>query len=138
MDIQYGRENEGPIEAPGDAPAEARGRAREVLAGFTARTGLTLIPTMVSDVLLVVSELVTNAMLHAGGVTGFHCRVEDDVARVIVQDASTATPTLVARPAGTFLPGGYGWPTVQRLARAVTVEVLPGKGKRIIADVALA
>lgn len=88
-----------------------------------------------ADASLVVSELVTNAVQHGGGVTGFRANLTDDGAglRLEVDDASTARP--VARRAlgvDPTLIGGFGWPIVQRLASSVTVEFLPAGGKRIV------
>ncbi|QIQ01527.1 ATP-binding protein [Streptomyces liangshanensis] len=110
---------------PADA-AEARALTRAFLAGHPApdRT--------LGDVLLVVSELVTNALRHAGGVTAFRVAVRSGAVEIVVQDASPVPP--VAREhRGQWLPGGYGWPLVNRLAE-VTVVPLGDDGKIVRAS----
>ncbi|MDY0816707.1 ATP-binding protein [Kitasatospora purpeofusca] len=70
------------------------------------------------DVLLMVSELVTNACLHApGGPRELRLRWDTVRLRVEVSDASPVPPAL--RPsADRGQPGGYGLRVVDRLARA--------------------
>ncbi|MEU0674691.1 ATP-binding protein [Streptomyces sp. NPDC006172] len=85
--------------------------------------------TVVDDALLVVTELVTNAVRHGGGLTGFDARLAGDALTVSVSDASPALPHTVPRddPAA---PGGFGWPLVNRLSRQVTVTPRAG-GKTV-------
>ncbi|WP_329140531.1 ATP-binding protein [Streptomyces sp. NBC_01476] len=84
----------------------------------------------VTDVLLVTSELVTNAIRHAGGVTAFTAVVEDGFVYVMVGDASSAPP--VRSPAAApGRPGGYGWPLVCSVAEDVTVTTHRSGGKDI-------
>lgn len=80
------------------------------------------------DVLLVVSELVSNAVRHAGGVTAFRVRCLPDSVVVEVSDRSTACP----RPPGTpvAVPGGFGWLLVNRIADRT--EIRPGHGGKTI------
>ncbi|MER7666850.1 ATP-binding protein [Kitasatospora sp. NPDC096128] len=69
------------------------------------------------DVLLMVSELVTNACLHApGGPRELRLRWDGLRLRVEVTDASPVVPAL--RPAGPGRPGGHGLRVVERLAGA--------------------
>ncbi|MFE3825675.1 ATP-binding protein [Streptomyces sp. NPDC059092] len=105
--------------------AEARALARSFLDGHAPG-----VPEQaVIDVLLVVSELVTNAIRHAGGVTGFRISAGTGVVEIAVQDASSRLPAFEQRREE-WLPGGYGWPLVQRLAE-VTVTLLGDGGKLI-------
>jgi hypothetical protein len=69
------------------------------------------------DVLLMVSELVTNACLHAGGPHELLLRRLGPVLRVEVSDGSQQSPVLrtVRDPA---LPGGHGLRVVDRLSLA--------------------
>ncbi|MCQ6553436.1 ATP-binding protein [Streptomyces sp. C10-9-1] len=85
------------------------------------------------DVLLLVSEIVTNACLHAGGPSelsleqrGLHLRIE-------VADGSPELPR--RRPtAGPAQPGGHGLMVLERLARRWGAE-RRGAGKVVWAEV---
>lgn len=93
----------------------------------------------VEDVLLVVSEVVTNACLHTGGPRELVLRHADGRLRVEVLDDSPAIP--VRRPRAPSLPGGHGLMVLDRLAgswgtvpagtgKAVWLEVvLPSRGR---------
>jgi hypothetical protein len=90
---------------------------------------------VVDDVLLLVSELVTNACLHAGGPQELMLNYTPERLRIEVTDASPVPPRPRPRgPAGR--PGGNGLVVVERLARtwgstrrgagkAVWIEVAP-------------
>ncbi|MFE9247666.1 ATP-binding protein [Streptomyces sp. NPDC007088] len=85
-----------------------------------------------TDALLTVSELVTNAIRHGGGLTGFAARLTPDGLLLHVEDAAETLPVARDPLAGPGVAvGGYGWPLVCRIAREVTVAPLPGGGKRI-------
>ncbi|MET7360427.1 ATP-binding protein [Streptomyces sp. NPDC005562] len=114
------------------SPAAARDAVRAVL-----REGDEPVDEMAfTDAVLVTSELVTNAIRHAGGLRGFTCRVRSGHVEIAVEDGSDEMP--VTRPRPTLLmSGGHGWPTVRRLADDVRVTHLPGGGKRIVARVPL-
>lgn len=94
---------------------------------------------VVADALLVTSELVTNAVRHGGGITGFAAELTDEGLRVEVADASPDLPVAVDSDAETSRVGrigGYGWALVRRLAKQVSITVHPG-GKSIIALISL-
>ncbi|MFE7548890.1 ATP-binding protein [Streptomyces gardneri] len=110
-------------------PAQARQLVRHTLGALGP-----LWPSQVEDLLLVTSELVTNALRHAGGVTGFGIGIGRDRVTVSVSDASGEAP-LYQRREG-LRPGGYGWPIVLRLCREVTVDAGPD-GKTVHATVAV-
>ncbi|MEH0421152.1 ATP-binding protein [Streptomyces sp. B21-083] len=74
----------------------------------------------VEAVLLVVSELVTNAVRHAGGITGFGLRAGVGTVTVSVEDASSVPPC--PRRPDAAEPGGLGWLLVQELATDVRVS----------------
>ncbi|MER5963650.1 ATP-binding protein [Streptomyces sp. NPDC002057] len=119
---------------PRDA-AEARARVARVLEAAEARTGRRPTPTAVGDALLVTSELVTNALRHGGGLTGFGVVLERGVLTITVADASSRLPHLVdargTRRADGTAEGGYGWP----LIRLLTLEVrlcLPREGGKTV------
>lgn len=82
------------------------------------------------DVLLLVSEIVTNACLHAGGPQELVLRHADGRLRVEVSDGSPELPRSgTPRPAA--LPGGHGLMVVDRLATAwgfvARPDGVPGK-----------
>ncbi|MDV5149989.1 ATP-binding protein [Streptomyces sp. SBC-4] len=90
----------------------------------------------VEDVLLLVSEMVTNACLHAGGPEELVLRHGRGRLRVEVADASAEHPrVLVGRAPG--LPGGHGLMVLERLAGAWgSEEKGPGAvGKVVWAEV---
>ncbi|MBB1243063.1 ATP-binding protein [Streptomyces durbertensis] len=110
--------------------AEARDVTREVLRGRSRE--------LVDDCLLVVSELVANAVRHAGGLTGFEVTAGPAGVVVTVRDASHRLPVAL-RGAGApprTEPGGHGWPMVCRLATRVVVTRYRSGGKSIQATVA--
>ncbi|ORT54730.1 ATP-binding protein [Streptomyces sp. CB03238] len=110
------------------------GQARDVTRGFLSSVG----PSDSAEaeaVVLVVSELVTKAERHAGGVTGFRLDAAAGSVTVTVSDASTTPPRL--RRTDAFEPGGFGWPLVQELARRVSVNIHPhGKSVRAVLPLA--
>ncbi|MEV5971716.1 ATP-binding protein [Streptomyces sp. NPDC051921] len=69
------------------------------------------------DVLLLVSEVVTNACLHAGGPEELVLRHSDGRLRVEVYDADPAHPRAHV-PRSPALPGGHGLMVLDRLAAA--------------------
>jgi serine phosphatase RsbU (regulator of sigma subunit)/anti-sigma regulatory factor (Ser/Thr protein kinase) len=75
---------------------------------------------LVDDLELVTTELVTNAVLHGGGLRRFHLRTLDDGIRVEVTDRTSAGPVLIpaAEDAGT----GRGLLLVAQLARRWGIE----------------
>lgn len=123
----YGAGGPGSGEHPRGAGDLRRGYVREDagLHGESAERART-------DALLAVSELVTNAIRHGGGLTGFTARLTPDGLLLHVEDAEERLPVARDPLAGPGIAvGGYGWPLVCRIAREVTVDPLPGGGKRI-------
>ncbi|MFD3720809.1 ATP-binding protein [Streptomyces sp. NPDC058674] len=102
---------------------DARRIARHVLVYERAEA-------LLDDVLLVVSELVSNAVRHAGGVTGFRVRRDAGAIVVEVADGSPRRPRSPDAPA--HAPGGFGWMLVNRLAERTEVHSRPD-GKTIAA-----
>ncbi|MFG2621799.1 ATP-binding protein [Streptomyces sp. NPDC048507] len=111
--------------------AAARALVKAVLAG----DGLDPDAPGAVDALLVVTELVTNAIRHGGAVTYFEACVDSGFLRLVVGDTSTAHPFTRSSLPGRI--GGYGWPLVRRLAEEVTVVSDPG-GKRVTAVLKMA
>ncbi|MFI1658629.1 ATP-binding protein [Streptomyces sp. NPDC020472] len=108
-------------------PAQARRLVRRTLAALGP-----LRDSQVDDLLLVTSELVTNAHRHGGGLTSFGIAVGDDRVTVSVADASGEPPR--HEPREGLRPGGFGWPIVLRLCREVSVDTRPD-GKTVHAAV---
>ncbi|KOG63981.1 ATP-binding protein [Streptomyces griseoflavus] len=108
--------------------ADARRDARAFLDG--------LLPPVTAEaagtVLLVVSELVTNALRHAGGAWSLELTAHPDGIEVAVHDPSPQAPRL-RTPDLNGGTGGFGWPLVNRLARATAVTPGPSGGKRVSA-----
>ncbi|MEV4416169.1 ATP-binding protein, partial [Catellatospora sp. NPDC049609] len=65
------------------------------------------------DVLLLASELVSNAVLHGGGAAAMTVERTDQVLRIAVADRSTAAP----RPRRPDVDGGFGLGLVHRLSQ---------------------
>ncbi|MFI1016805.1 ATP-binding protein [Streptomyces sp. NPDC020965] len=86
----------------------------------------------VDDVLLLVSELITNACLHAGGPTELVLRHRPDRLRIEVADPSSEPPR--PRPRDVTLPGGHGLIVLERLARRWG-SVPAGEGKVVWVEV---
>jgi hypothetical protein len=70
----------------------------------------------VDDVLLMVSEVVTNACVHTTGPLGLEVDCAPDRLRIEVTDPSPAAP--VPRQPNPSTPGGFGLFVVERLAKA--------------------
>ncbi|MGW5786412.1 ATP-binding protein [Streptomyces sp. NPDC003757] len=86
------------------------------------------------DVLLVVSELVTNACLHAEGPDELWITCEKKVIRVEVSDRGTGQPA-PRTPHRAGRPGGHGMFIVERLSLDWGVVRTPGvAGKRVWAE----
>ncbi|MDQ0964057.1 anti-sigma regulatory factor (Ser/Thr protein kinase) [Streptomyces sp. B4I13] len=122
------------VQAPVATAAAARAHARAVAeAGWDPATRPAHETDMI-DLLLVVSELVTNALRHGGGLAGFEAVAGPDGIRLAVRDHSDEVPSGVCGPApppSGRATGGYGWPLVLRLAREVDIEKEPAGGKTI-------
>ncbi|MFH0517971.1 ATP-binding protein [Streptomyces sp. M41] len=88
----------------------------------------------VTDLLLVVSELVTNAIRHGRGLAGFEVALLTEGVRLSVHDYSDDVPSAAYGP-GT-LPhlhegSGYGWPLIIRLTREIHIERRREGGKTV-------
>lgn len=89
------------------------------------------------DILLVVSELVTNACLHGGGPRELRLYRAAKVLRMEVTDGGSGDPA-PRTPHRAGRPGGHGMFIVQRLCRDWGVERSPdgGPGKTVWAELA--
>lgn len=115
--------------------ATARSHIRRLL--DASATGPPPRQAVVDDVLLVVTELITNAVRHGGGLTGFDARLDDGTEggaeggtiTISVSDASPIAPRVVPRDRSAT-PGGFGWRLVRRLSRHIAITPTEG-GKTI-------
>ena len=113
--------------------AEAPGRARRLVVAALRELGQD--ETLVQDAALVLSELATNAIVHAGSAFSVLVRARESVLRVAVQDASpvdTMSPEegLIART-------GHGLGLVDMLATRWGVEA-SASGKVVWAELSYA
>ncbi|MEU6841616.1 ATP-binding protein [Streptomyces sp. NPDC046716] len=114
--------------------ADARSQLRSVLTEVCCGLLRPEVRRLRDDALLVVSELIANALKHAGGVTGFSIHVNSDELQLRVSDASRTEPRPL--PVLEGLPGGYGWNMVHRLCSRLHVTMDP-VGKTVTAALAL-
>lgn len=124
------------VGASGVVPT-ARDFAREALRewGWTPALGADR-KAAAEDVLLVVSELVTNACLHAEGPEEILVSTDGKTLRIEVSDLGSGEPA-PRTPHQAGRPGGHGMFIVQRLSVDWGVLRLPGEpGKRVWAEVA--
>ena len=109
----------------------ARDSARDVLGGLVR-------PVAAEDadtVVLVVSELVTNALRHGGGTCTLDLTAHPDSIEVTVHDHSPEVPR-IRTPDLNDGTGGFGWPIVNRLARTTAVTRQAPGGKTVSAVLA--
>ncbi|WP_060907713.1 ATP-binding protein, partial [Streptomyces scabiei] len=86
------------------------------------------------DLILVVSDLVTNAVRHGGGIAAFDVALTPEGVRLNVRAHSAAVPVDLhghgASPRA-HEGNGYGWPLINRLSREVRVVHHAAGGKTI-------
>lgn len=128
----------GPAVAQVTTAASARAYARAVVDARWDPSSRPAREEDVVDLLLVVSEMVTNAIRHGGGLAGFEVTPVCDGVRLAVHDHSDVVPSAAygsgALPSGHH-GNGYGWPLIIRLARDISIGSRPSGGKTISAFV---
>lgn len=117
------------------APPHRAAEARAAAAAFVAQLHPAPSARTVQNLLLLSSELVTNAIQHAGAVTALSFKADRGTLHVRVADPSPAHPQS-RTPDLTGRTGGFGWPMVLRLAKRVTIRPLGSEGKIILAVLA--
>lgn len=116
-----------------DPASESVRRARVVVRELCLEAG---VPADALDtVLLLTSELVTNAVLHGEGQAVLAADLDPDRVRVAITDASPTLPR-VQQLDGELTEGGRGMLLVQELATGWGVEPDPEGGKRVWFEVA--
>jgi len=104
-----------------DGSASSIGEARHVTRAFLSRVEPPPAATVTMDVLLAVSELVTNAVTHAPGPCTLELELHDDWVLVAVSDGHRIPPTLSApRRSG---QGGLGLRMLTALSGGVNTRL---------------
>ncbi|MFF4392255.1 ATP-binding protein [Streptomyces sp. NPDC001552] len=109
--------------------------ARDATRDFLARAARLRAPAKdgsMDDVLLVVAELVANAIRHTDGPSSLHLELLDDAVDVCVSDPSPRHPE--PRTPRTDGTGGWGWFMIQSLATHIHIRPAVGGGKIICAE----
>lgn len=106
-------------------PASARAARRFVLDALAGAAP----PDLEETVVLLASELVTNAVVHVGGEIEVLVRLTPTAVRVEVTDGSEVTPS--PRRAGADDTSGRGLTLVEALARRWGVDAIPPGGKTV-------
>ncbi|MFC8079505.1 ATP-binding protein [Streptomyces sp. NPDC057307] len=109
------------VESPHRDTASARQAAADFLTQHCPWADL-------DAVLLVVSELVSNAVRHTSGWWRLHLTAAQESLVVEIDDSSPRMP--VPRDPDFGGGGGFGWHMVTRLATRVEIRLLP-EGKRV-------
>ncbi len=107
-------------------------RARQLIADFLVLCGpgLAIEPRVVDDVLLAVSELVTNAVVHAREAPTVTIRLQPDRYFLVeVADRDDRPPMVV--PGEASRVGGHGLRIVDAIASSWGVRSRPGGGKSV-------
>jgi len=112
----------------GEAVTQAREHARE----FLTASDHTASPATLRDGLLVVSELVTNAVVHAPGPCVLSIEYQNGLLTIGVHDTSPSPPTpRIPDPAAA--DGGFGWHLLMSLTSRIDVWPHTEDGKTITA-----
>jgi anti-sigma regulatory factor (Ser/Thr protein kinase) len=121
------RETAHALRGEADSIRQARDHARDF---FTVPTA-PITPDYLADILLVVSELVTNAVRHAPGPCTLLLR--EDRRDLTISVSDTGSGTLTRREPDVFGPaGGYGWHLLHRLGSQVSTTAHPGGKSTIV------
>ncbi|MFE3825750.1 ATP-binding protein [Streptomyces sp. NPDC059092] len=122
------------------APTVVRGdstdtihQARETTRAFADSLSPAPDPASADALVLVVSELATNALRHGGGRYTLELRARPDAVTAAVSDPSPTAPR-ERTPDLHGGTGGFGWHMVRRLTSELAITAGPGSGKTIHAS----
>lgn len=111
---------------------EAVAQARDHVRDFLTADARAVTRAALRDSLLVASELVTNAVVHAPGLCVLHLEYRDGALAIAVRDASPALPVpRIPDPAAA--DGGFGWHLLTTLTTRIDVQPHADGGKTITA-----
>lgn len=111
---------------------EAILQSREYVRAFLGALDPAVPEATVRDALLVVSELVTNAVLHAPGPCTLHLAHRNGALVIAVRDSNPAVPVpRVPDPAAAN--GGLGWHLLSKLTTRIDVQTHADGGKTVTA-----
>lgn len=117
----------------GDSPPSVF-HARRAARAFTDNLTQDRDPATADTLVLVVSELVTNALRHGGGHYTLSLTADPDTITVAVSDLTPAPPR-DRTPDLTSGTGGLGWPMVRHLTSHLAITPGPSPGKTIHARI---
>ncbi|WP_392895588.1 ATP-binding protein [Streptomyces sp. LN699] len=109
--------------------------ARESARHFLEDLPRVITAEVAETVIMVVSELVTNALRHGGGIAIMEVSAHPDAIEVAVRDDSPRAPRM-RTPDLNRGTGGFGWLMVNRLAHTTAVTPRPTGGKTVKALIA--
>ncbi|MFJ8675572.1 ATP-binding protein [Streptomyces sp. NPDC093589] len=109
--------------------ADSVSRAREATRAFTDSLTPAPDPDRADTLLLVVSELATNALRHGGGRYALQLSAGPDTLTAAVSDSSPVAPR-ERTPDLNGGSGGFGWHMVRRLTSRLTIAPGPTTGPR--------
>ncbi|MER5730771.1 ATP-binding protein [Streptomyces sp. NPDC002138] len=121
-----------PVPRTGQPTTSARDAARGFL-HHAAHARAPSQPESTDVVLLVVDELVTNAIRHTDGPCALRLELHEDHIEIRVTDASPHPPK--PRPPHTDGTGGWGWHIINHLTTHTHTEPTPDGGKTICAHI---
>jgi anti-sigma regulatory factor (Ser/Thr protein kinase) len=119
------------LDGLGGTVAEARDRTQEFLVDARI-TPPPLNETTVGDALLLVSELVSNAVRHAPGPCTLELADDGRQVTIAVSDTSTSVP-LPRAPDYVAGGGGFGWHLLHRVALRIEIALRAQHGKTVSA-----
>ncbi|WP_037881407.1 ATP-binding protein [Streptomyces sp. NRRL S-378] len=122
-----------PVPRTGQPTTSARDATR-VFLHDAARMRPPTHPESADVVLLIVAELITNAIRHTDGPCTLHLELHDDHIEIQVTDTSPQPPQ--PRPPHTDGTGGWGWQLISHLTTHTHTEPHPDGGKTICAHTA--
>ncbi|MEU9801439.1 ATP-binding protein [Streptomyces sp. NPDC051000] len=116
------------VDATAARSTSAVAEAREVTRTFLEALWPAVDADAADTVVLVVSELVTNALRHGGGTYALRLTAQPGTIDVAVEDPSPELPRMRI-PDLLHGTGGFGWHMVNDLSRATVVTPTPEGGK---------